>query len=59
MYFKSVSGGPDKFLLSVRFSFSTKGTRSFLYIFCLSGFCCVLFLIDDEYSFGLNVELNE
>ena len=56
MYLKSISGGPDKFMLSVKFPFSTKGNRSVLYIFSLSGFCCELFLIHDEYSIGLNVK---
>ena len=31
--------------------------RSVLYILCLSGFCWVLFLNQDEYGVGLNVEL--
>ena len=56
VYFGSVSGGPDKFILSVKFSISIKGHRSVLYIFCLSGCCCVLFLIPDENGIGLNVE---
>ena len=56
MYFVSVSGSPEKYILSVKFSFSIKGNISVLYIFCLSGFCCVLFLIHDEYGIGLNVE---
>ena len=56
MNFESKSRGPDKFILSVKFSFSTKGNRSLLYIFCSRGFCCVLFLIHDEYGIGLNVE---
>ena len=46
----------EVFWLSVKFSFSTKGNRSVLYIFCLIGFCGVLFLIQDENSNGLNVE---
>ena len=54
--FESVSGGPDNLLLSVRFSFSINWNRSVLNIFYLSGFCCVLFLIHDEYGIGLNVE---
>ena len=37
--------------------FSIKGNRSVLYIFGLIGFCCVLFLIHDEYGIGLNVDL--
>ena len=31
--------------------------RFVLYIFCLSGFCCVLLLIHGEDGIGLNVEL--
>ena len=50
MYFESKSGGPDKFIISVKFSFSAKGNMSVLNIFCLSYFCCVLFLIQDEYG---------
>ena len=57
MFFESKAGGPDKFVLSIRFSFSSKGNRSVLYFFfCSSGFCCVLFLIHDEYGIGLSVE---
>ena len=56
LYFESIFGGPDKFILSVRFSFSIKGNRSVLYDFCLSGFCCVLFLFHDENSIVLNVD---
>ena len=33
VYFKSLFNGFDKFLLSERFSFSTKENRSFLYNF--------------------------
>ena len=50
-------GGPDKFTLSVRISFSIKRNMSFLYSFCLSGFRCVLFFIDEEYGIGLNVDV--
>ena len=56
MYFVSVFGGPDTFLVSNKLSFSIKGNRSFLYDCCLIGFCCVLFLIHDEYGIGLNVD---
>ena len=56
--FVSFFGGPDKFILSVRFSFSIKGKRSVLYNCCLIGFCCVLFLIHDECSTGLNVDFS-
>ena len=56
MYFESVSGCPDKFILTVRFSFSFKVNWSVLYIFCLSCICCVLFLIHDDYGIGLNIE---
>ena len=56
--FESVFGGPDKFLMSVRFSCSIKGNRYVLYDFCLIGFCCVLFLIHDEYGIGLNVDFS-
>ena len=55
MYFESICGGPDKFILSVKFSFSIREKKSVLYNFCLSGSCCVLFLIHDEYGIGLNV----
>ena len=53
-----LSLNPDKIILSVKFSFSTNGNRSVLYIFCLSGFCCELFLIHDESDIGLNVEFS-
>ena len=43
-------------ILSVRFSFSIKGNRSFLYNLCLTDFCCVLFFIHEEYGIGLNVD---
>ena len=56
MYSESVSGGPDKFILPVKFSFSIKSNRSVLYIFCLRGFCSGLFLIHDEYGISLNIE---
>ena len=56
VYFESLIGGPDKFILSFGFSFSIKGNRSFLYNFCLIGFCCVLFSIHEEYGIGLNVD---
>ena len=56
MYFESISGGPDKFLLSFSFSFSIKGKRSLLFTFCLNGFCCVLFLIHGKIGIGLFVE---
>ena len=56
VYFESLFGGPDKFILSVRFSFSIKGNRYVLYDFCLSGFCCVLFLTYDENGIGLIVD---
>ena len=57
VYFESINSGPDKFTLSMRFSFSIKENRSFLYSFCLSGFYCVLFFIHDEYGIGLNVDV--
>ena len=56
MYFECISDGLDKIMLSVKLSFTTKGNKSVLHIFRLSGFRCVLFLIDDEYGLGLNVE---
>ena len=56
VYFDSLFGGPDKFIPSLRFSFSIKGNRSVLYEFCLIGFCCLLYLIHDEYVNGLNVD---
>ena len=55
-YIESVSGGPDNFILSVRFFYTIKGNRSVLYIFCLIVFCCELFLIHDEYGIESNVE---
>ena len=54
VYFESLFDGPDKLILSVRVSFSIKGNRSFLYNFCLTGFCCVLFYIHEEYGIVLN-----
>ena len=36
--------------------FSIKGNISVFYDFCLIGFCCVMFLIHDEYGIGLNVD---
>ena len=56
VYFESFFGWPDKFMLSVRFSFSIEGNRFVLYNFCLTVFCCVLFLIHDQYGIGLNVD---
>ena len=56
IHFESISGGPDKIIFLVRFYFFIKGNRSILHLFCLSGLCCALFLIHDEYSIGLNVE---
>ena len=32
LYFESLFGGPDIFILSARFSFSNKGNISFFYI---------------------------
>ena len=32
------------------------GKMSVLYSLCLGDFCCVLFLIHDEYGIGLNVD---
>ena len=58
MQFESFFGGLDEFILSVRFSFSIKGKRSVLYKCCLIGFCCVLFLIHDEYGIGLKVDFS-
>ena len=56
MCFESIYGGPNKFKVSVKSSFSNNGNGSVEYIFCLSGFCCVLFLTHDENGIGLNVE---
>ena len=56
MFFEPISERPDQFILSVKFSFSIKDNNSVLYLFCLSGFCCVLFLIHDEHRIGFNVE---
>ena len=55
VYFESLFGGPVKFILPDRI-FSIKTNTSVLYDFCLICFCCVLFLIRDEYGIGLNVE---
>ena len=56
LYFELLLGGPDELILSIRFSFSMKANKSVLYDFGLIGFCCVLFLIHDEYGIGLNVD---
>ena len=42
VFFESVFGGPDKYILSFRFSFSNKGNRSVCMIFVLLVFavCC-------------------
>ena len=56
VYFESLFGGPEKFILSVRFSFSIKRNRFSLYNFSLTGFCCVLFFNHEEYGIGLNVD---
>ena len=56
--FESLFAGPDKFTLSVKFSFSIKGNISVLHDFCSIGFCCVLFLIHDEYGIGLIVDFS-
>ena len=58
VYSESLFGGPDKFILSVRFSFSNKRNRSILYDFFLLVFRCVLILINDEYGIGLNVDFH-
>ena len=56
MYLEFIFGDPGKFTLSVKFSFSKKGNRFFHYNFRLGEFCCVLFLIHDEYGIGLKVD---
>ena len=56
MYFESFGNGPDKFNVSVRFSFSIKGNGPFL-CGCLILFCRELFLIQCEYGIGLNVDV--
>ena len=38
------------------FHFLLKGIGLSCIFFCLSGFCCVLFLIHDEYGIGLKAE---
>ena len=39
VYFESFVCGPDKFILSVKFSFSINGKRSFLCVCCFIFFC--------------------
>ena len=56
MYFKSFVGAPDKFIMSVIFSFFIIGKRSFLRGCCLIVFCWVLFFIQCEYGYRLNVD---
>ena len=53
VYFESFVCGPDKFILSVKFSFSINGNRSFY----ASRFCWVLFFIYWEYGIGLKVDV--
>ena len=48
VYFESFIGGPDKFILSVKFSFSINGKVFFLCGCCLIVFCWVFFLIQCE-----------
>ena len=43
VYFESLFGGPDKFLLSMRFSFSIKGKGFFNIIFVCLFLLCVVF----------------
>ena len=57
MYFKPFVGGPDKFMMSVKFSFSINGKGSFLCGCCLIFFCWVLFFIQCEYGIGFNVDV--
>ena len=57
MYFESFVCGPDKFILSVKFSFSISGKRSFLGGCCFILFCWVLFFIHCEYGIGLKVDV--
>ena len=57
VYFESFGNGPDKFIVSVRFSFSFKGNGSFLCGSCLISFCWVLILIQCEHGIGLNVDV--
>ena len=49
MYIKSVVGGPDKFIMSVRFSFSINGRD----LFCVAG--ALLSFV--EYYFLSNVNI--
>ena len=57
VYFESFVCGPDEFILSVRFSFSINGKRSFLCECCFTLFCWVLFFIHCEYGIGLKVDV--
>ena len=57
VYFKSFICGPDKFNLSVEFSFSINRKRSFLCEFCFILFCRVLFFIHCEFGIGLKVDI--
>ena len=55
VYFESKSGSLDKFILPVKFSFSTKRNNFVLYTFCFIGFRGDMFLIHDEDGIGLCV----
>ena len=57
VYFESFVCGPNKFILSVKFSFSINGKKSFLYEWCFIRFCWVLFFIHCEYGIGLEVDV--
>ena len=50
------SGGPGNFMLSVRFSSSSKKNMFFPCNFCYGDFCCVLFLMHDECGIRLNLD---
>ena len=51
MYFESFVCGPDKFILSVKFSFSINGKRSFL---CA---CCFTFFNECYFLTNVSMEL--
>ena len=53
--FELVSGVLINVHYQLIFLFLLKG-KVCLVLFCLNCFCCVLFLIHDEYGIGLNVE---
>ena len=58
MYFESFGSGPDRLMVSVRFSFSIEGNGYFLCGYCLTRFIRVLFLIQCEYGIGLKIDVS-